>query len=122
MATSKITELTAATSLAANDLFVIVKDPSGSPSTRKITVTGAFSNIGSPAVFSNTVTISGNVTITGNVSSNANVTANNLFINYRSTPLNSTDTVTTGKMWFDNNYIYVAISNNVIKRAALSSF
>jgi len=122
MATSKITELTSANSLTANDLFVIVKDPSGSPSTKKITVTGAFSNIASPAVFSNSVTISGNVTISSNLVSNSNITANNLFINYRTTPVTNTDTVTTGKLWFDNNHIYVAISNNLIKRVALSTF
>lgn len=116
MATSKITELTAATSLAANDLFVVVKDPAGSPSTKKITVSATFGNVVVATVFSNTVTFS------GNVSSNSNITANNLFINYRTTPASNTETVTQGKIWFDANYIYVAVSNNNIKRAALSNF
>jgi hypothetical protein len=39
------------------------------------------------------------------------------------TPANSTSTtVTKGASWNDGNYIYVATSNNVVKRAALSSF
>jgi hypothetical protein len=39
------------------------------------------------------------------------------------TPANSTSTVVTkGASWSDGNYIYVATSNNVVKRATLSSF
>ena len=38
-------------------------------------------------------------------------------------PANSTSMVVEkGRVWFDANYVYVATANNVVKRAALSTF
>lgn len=116
MAATKISQLTAATTVAANDLLVVVSDPSGSPATKKITYTNFYSNVVVTAKFSNTLTM------TANVVSNSNFTANNLFITYRTTPASSGDSVTTGKLWFDNTYIYVATTTNTIKRVQLQSF
>lgn len=50
------------------------------------------------------------------------VKAANLQITYNTTPANSTANAVAGLVWYDNNYIYVAIANNSIKRVALSSF
>lgn len=116
MAATKITDLPTATSIANNDLIPFVADPLGGPTTKKLTLTTFFANVVVSAKFANTVTFSQNV-----VSSN-NFTANNLFVSYKSTPSTSSDVVNQGKIWYDNNYIYVAVSNNTIKRAALSSF
>lgn len=44
MADKKITELTALTSLASEDLFVVVDDPSGTPITKKIAASDVFGN------------------------------------------------------------------------------
>lgn len=61
----------------------------------------------SPAVFDTTVL----------------VPANTIPLTVGSTPANSTSmTITKGRTWTDGNYIYVATSNNVVKRATLSSF
>lgn len=39
------------------------------------------------------------------------------------TPANSAAlTVTQGTIWFDSTYVYVAVANNVVKRASLTSF
>lgn len=116
MTATKISGLTAATSIASGDLIPIVSDPSGSPSTKKITLANFYSNVTVTATFSNTVTCSANASVTGNL------TANNLYLSNRTTPSTSTDTVAAGKIWFDSNYIYVSTGTNTIKRAALSAF
>jgi hypothetical protein len=42
---------------------------------------------------------------------------------HQNTPANSTAlTVSAGTILYDNNYVYVAVSNNKVLRAALSSF
>ena len=40
----------------------------------------------------------------------------------QNTPANSTANGLTGNLTFDNNYVYVCISNNVWTRSTLSSF
>lgn len=50
------------------------------------------------------------------------ISANTIILKTSQTPANSTITVTKGTILFDNNYIYVAIANNNLKRVALSSF
>lgn len=110
MTATKITDLPAATTIASGDLIPIVADPSGSPTTKKITLTNFYANVVVTAKFANSVT------------STASLTANNLYISYRTTPSSATDSVTQGKIWFDNSYIYVATANNTIKRVAISTF
>lgn len=116
MTDTKISELTAATTMASGDLIPIVSDPSGSPATKKITLANFYSNVVVTVKFANTVTFAGNTT------SNGTFTANNLYISYRTTPASSGDTVTNGKLWFDNNYLYVSTNTNVIKRVTLDTF
>jgi len=116
MTDTKISELTAATTMASGDLIPIVSDPAGSPATKKITFANFYANVVVTAKFANTVTL------TAAVTSNSSLTANNLYITYRTTPASSGDTVTNGKLWFDNNYLYVSTNTNVIKRVTLDTF
>jgi hypothetical protein len=88
----KISELTALTSISGGDLLVIVDDPSGTPTTKKVTVANLLGN------------------------SAANVVIQNV------TPANGTITVTKGTIMFDSSFIYIATANNVIKKVALSAF
>lgn len=89
----KISELTALTAPAGEDLLVIVDDPTGtSNATKKVTVSNLLGN------------------------SAANVAIRNV------TPANSTITVQQGTIFYDNTYIYIATSNNNLKRVSLSSF
>jgi hypothetical protein len=88
----KISELTALTSISGDDLLVIVDDPSGTPTTKKVTVANLLGN------------------------SAANVVIQNV------TPANGTITVTKGTIMFDSSFIYIATANNVIKKVALSAF
>jgi hypothetical protein len=104
MTATKATALTAATTMAANDIVYIVADPGGSPTSKKITVSNFYANVVVQARFANTLT------------------ANTLVFGKRSTPSTSSDTAANGSMWFDTNYIYCATANNTIKRVALSAF
>lgn len=55
--------------------------------------------------------------------SQINVVAATLSTTHVATPANSTAiTINGGEFFFDANFIYVAVSNNVVKRAALSTF
>lgn len=58
----------------------------------------------------------------GTVFANSSVQFGNVVIKNTSTPANSTANVAAGTIWFDANYVYVAVANSVIKRASLSSF
>lgn len=88
----KITELTALTAPAGDDLLVIVDDVAGTAITKKVTVANFLGNSAANVVIFNT------------------------------TPANSTITVKKGTLLFDNNYIYIATANNNLKRVLLSSF
>ncbi len=88
----KISELNAITAPSGDDLLVIVDDPTGTPTTKKVTVANLLGN------------------------SSANVVIQNV------TPANGTITVTKGTIMFDSSFIYIATANNVIKKVALSAF
>lgn len=88
----KITELTQLTVAANNDLLII-EDVSAN-TTKSIAITDL-----TKVVVANTFILTGN-----------------------STPANSTVTVTKGTIFYDVDYIYVAVANNTLKRVSLSSF
>jgi hypothetical protein len=73
MTATKVTALTAATTVAANDLLYIVADPGGSPTSKKITQANFFANVVSNTKFSNTVTFANTVTFPLNVKMGANL-------------------------------------------------
>ena len=104
MTSTKVTALTAANTIAANDIVYIVADPGGSPASKKITVSNFYANFVVQARFANTLT------------------ANTLVFGKRTTPTSNSDTAANGSMWFDTNYIYCATANNTIKRVLLSTF
>jgi hypothetical protein len=116
MTATKISGLTAATTMASGDLIPLVADPSGSPTTKKITLANFYSNVVVTATYANTVTFNANVVST------SNLTASSLYITFRTTPGSANATVPSGKIWFDTNYIYVATATNVIKRVAITTF
>lgn len=98
MADKKISQLTELTTAANNDLLVIDDVAvSGNNTTKKITAQNFLTN---------TSVISANLVI----------------LNGQQTPANSTITCTEGSIYFDTNYIYVAVANNVLRRVALSAF
>lgn len=96
----KTSELPVVNSVSGNDKIVVLSNTSSSPVTSVITVNTLFSN-----------------------TANLQVVAKTLIINNTATPSNSTaTTIQSGTVFFDNNFIYIATSNNFVKRVALSSF
>ena len=102
----KISELVAATSPSTDDLLVLVDSPSANAVTKKVTVGNLLGNS------------SANVT----VSNTSYLSAKNVIIRRKETPLTSATSDLQGAFYFDDNYLYVTISNGTVKRIALTSF
>jgi len=136
MADKKVTALTSLTAPTSADLLMIIDDPSGTPVSKQITLKNLAGGMPNTAV--STLSVSANTTING---SNTVVSSNVTFTSARGprtdaryiTVGKSTGTVSNnattelgggmqGSILFDENYIYVATSNTVIKRVALSVF
>lgn len=126
MADKKVTELTAATSATADDLLMIIDDPSGTPASKKISLNSFFSNVRANTTISGTLTTSANNTINGNkMTVTANTTFNGNLRMSSNTPSSnnaSSEGYGVGSIWFDADYIYVATASGTIKRVALSVF
>lgn len=104
MADKKVTELDALTTLSADDLFMVVDDPAGSPSTKKVTAGSVFGDINFPAK----IGTSGSLSLR----------------TLTPTSDNSVTQYPTGSIWFDQFYLYIVIdqTSNGIKRIQLSEF
>lgn len=112
MSDKRISELQSATSVASEDLLNIVDNPIGTPVNKKITVKNFFGSVPANTTFQANVSIHGSMVVSNN----------NIRITESQTPANSTIAVSQGAIFWDEDYIYIAVSNNVVKRAALSSF
>jgi len=102
----KISELVELASPSADDLLVIVDTPSSNAVTKKVTVGSLLGNA------------SANVT----VSNSAILSTKNLVVRRKETPVSSSTSDQQGTIYFDDNYLYLAISNGAIKRVALTTF
>jgi hypothetical protein len=136
MADKKITQLTSLASPASEDLLLIVDNPSGTPTSKQISIKNLAGGMPNTAV--STLTVSANTTLNGSntvVSSNVNFTSTRgprtaaRFITVAKSTGTVSNNATTelgggmqGSILWDSNYIYVATSNTVIKRVALSDF
>jgi hypothetical protein len=126
MADKKVSALDTSTAVTSDDLFMIVNNPSGVPTSQKITVANLFAGLPSPVACDSTFAARANVAISGNL---LNISANATFTGdmrvTASTPATSnttTEAIGVGKIWFDQNYLYVATSATAIKRVLLSEF
>lgn len=113
----KVSELPKATNASRDDLLIIIDSPAGGAVTKNITVKDFFSNVSTTVMFNNTVSFSN--TFTANTS---NTYFSNVHFSYSQTPTSSVFPGDKGQIWFDNDYIYVAVANNFVKRVAVSSF
>lgn len=74
MADKKVSELTAITNLSGDDLLLVVDDPNGSPSSRKVTVSNFFANVVPATTHKGVTTFKANTSFTGKtVTSTANL-------------------------------------------------
>jgi hypothetical protein len=89
----KITQYPEIDSATPDDLILIVNDPAGVPANRKLALKNLFGNS------------SVNVAITSISPANSTMTA-----------------VQAGKIFYDVDYLYIAVDDNLIKRVPLSLF
>jgi hypothetical protein len=126
MADKKVSQLTALTTTAAPDLLMIVTDPNGTPTSKKITTKALFSAVNSNTVFKANTTVTGNRALfAANVVMTKSTTVNTFNITLGSTPASNNATtvgMSVGQMRFTNTYLYIAVNATTIKRVALSTF
>lgn len=119
MADKKVTELTAITAASNDDLLMVVNDPSGTPTSNKITFGNALSD---------TIRKSSNVaqTLSANLTTTTLIATNGLRLETVSenpaTNNASTEGLSVGTIFFSNTHLYVVVSSTVIKRVELSVF
>ena len=89
--------LPTANSFTDGDYVFVISDPTTLAATKKLEKTIFFSNV-------------------------SNISTNTFIIRNKSTPSNSTMTITRGSMFYDDSYLYISTANNVIKRISLQSF
>ena len=136
MADKKVTQLTSLTTPVAADLLLIIDDAGGTPVSKQITVKNLAGALPNTSV--STLTTSANTTLAGSntvVSSNVNITGTRgpqltaKWVKLAPTTGSVSNNATTqlgggqqGSIFVDDEYIYVATSNTVVKRVALSVF
>jgi len=63
MADKKVTQLAEVTQVSSDDLLLVVNDPSGNPSSNKVTANNLIGNVRMDSTFHKNLTLSGNVNI-----------------------------------------------------------
>jgi len=139
MADKKVTQLTSLTSPASEDLLLVIDNPSGTPTSKQITVKNLFGSAPSNTSITGTLTVSANTTLNGSntvISSNVNMTSTRgprtsaKWITIAKTTGSVSNNATTelgsggleGSIFWDEDFLYGATSNTVVKREALSVF
>ena len=139
MADKKVTQLTSLTSPASEDLLLVIDNPSGTPTSKQITVKNLLGSAPANTSISGTLTVSANTTLNGSntvISSNVNMTSTRgprtsaKWITVAKTTGTVSNNATTelgsggleGSIFWDEDFLYVATSNTVVKRVALSVF
>jgi len=117
MADQKVTELANLTAASSEDVFYVVDDPSGTPVSKKITAKNLFGAVPANTTFTHFTTFNNKVTAANGVVTLATPT----------TPTSNNATTDLGagmqgSIFWDSDYLYVAVSNTQIKRVALSVF
>jgi len=102
----KLTVLLGTSNIASTAILYVVEDPAGTPVANSITVANLFGKINANVVLSN----------------NSVLEVPTLISTDKRTPANSGITIARGTMFYDDSYLYIATSNNTIKRLPLNSF
>ena len=139
MADKKVTQLTSLTSPASEDLLLVIDNPSGTPTSKQKTVKNLLGSAPSNTSITGTLTVSANTTLNGSntvISANVNMTSTRgprtsaKWVTIAKTTGSVSNNATTelgsggleGSIFWDEDFLYVATSNTVVKRVALSVF
>jgi hypothetical protein len=137
MADRKVSQLPTLSLAAGEDLLLIIDDPAGTPVSKKIRVDDLLGYITANVSITGTLTVNNNATFNGsntiingsNTVFNSNttmktlvITADKVVVRQSKTPSTNSDSVGQGSIFWDQNYLYVAIANTTIRRVALNTF
>jgi len=123
MADRKTTELDALASPNQKDLLYVVDDPTGTPTSKKVSLYTLFGSVPANTSISGTLSITGDATLSSNVVVSSGVvqlSSNTSVVSNSATAVFGAGA--QGSIAWDENYLYIATSNTVIKRVALSAF
>ena len=121
---TKISELNAVTTIAGDDLLLVVDNPSGSNvETKKVTMNSFVSSIDVLEGTNTAANVSGNrlSIATSSTPSFTKVNFSGFATPANSSYVNSTFTYTQGDMFCDTNSVYIAVSNTEIKKVDLAA-
>jgi hypothetical protein len=120
MADKKVSQLAEVTQVSSDDLFLVVNDPSGNPSSNKVTANNLIGNVRIDSTFYKNTTLQGNVVINAH---SLEINANTTLKGGRNVLLEIDDRIQIANA--DSKYATVeqlATDENTIKRVALSTF
>lgn len=101
-----IPERAACTAPQATDLFIVATDVGNTNAIKSLSVQNLLANSNADFIVSNDHILQ----------------ANTLIVVNESTPATSADASSGGQIWWDSDYLYLAIANNTIRRIALTTF
>jgi len=117
MADRKVSELPTLTTAAGDDILYVVDAGGGTPVSKQISLNDFYA------------TVPANTTFTGTVTASSTVDVSNGIVTLSTPTTVSSNNATTqlgagrqGSIFWDEDFLYVAVSNTVIKRVALSVF
>lgn len=119
MADKKVSELTAHTNLSGDDLLMVVNDPAGTPTSRKISITNFFANVVPATVHKGVTTLRANTTISGTrltISANSTVSGSLTLSGALKSSTSGTVLGTNGKLHANNT-----IKNGTITEAMMQT-
>lgn len=133
----KTSQLQSLNDPVGSDLLYIVDNVNTTPVSKKISLDTFFGNVKSNTHIDGIFTATANAYFSGANTSftynvqvdgvfdtkNMVVSSNGLIIKNKLTPANSSvPAIDVGKVFYDENYLYIKVANNVIKRVSLSNF
>jgi hypothetical protein len=111
MADKKVSELSAITNLSGDDLLLVVNDPSGTPTSNKVTVSNLFANVVPNVVHKGTVTTTANTLFGGTT---MRITANATFLGTTTITGTVEDSRITDRMQVANTRVlHTSVSANL---------
>jgi len=125
MADRKITELPPVTLPLGRDLLYIVDNPTGTPGSKKISLLTLFGAVPANTSIAGTLDTTDNVTFGG---TNNKFTQGQVALSVPTSVGSNNATSVLGRadgrgtIFWDQNFLYIAVSNTEIKRVPLSSF